>query len=334
MSRPPIDPSSSAPLSPLHAIACELRRAKVVLLLTHEHPDGDGIGSLLALRLALQALGSHPVGVLLQPCPTKYRFLPDADQLLTDLPAHPFDCAVDLDCDGEARLGALLPAFRACPVTISIDHHLAECDFADTNWCDGTAAATGLLIHLLLSYLGVSITPDIATCLYTAIATDTGFFRFQNTSPQALRACADLVAAGADPAYIARQASEAIALPKALLLGRAFASLQLCDDLLAAAVLTLEDYQAAHALPEHTDGIIDELKRLDGPPIIALLREETPGTWRVSLRSQGPDVAAICRQFGGGGHRLAAGCEIKGDRAAVLNSLQTAISAIIGRQRP
>lgn len=334
MSRPPTDAPGPAQAPPLHAIAHQLRRASSVLLLTHEHPDGDGIGSMLALHLALQARGSNPVGVLLQPCPAKYRFLPGADQLLTQVPAQSFDCAVALDCDGQMRLGTLLSAFRACPVKLSIDHHLAQCDFADTNWCDGTAAATGLLVHRLLVHMGAPITPAIATCLYAAIATDTGFFHFQNTSAQALRVCADLVAAGANAADIARRASEAIPLPKALLLGRAFASLQLLNDTLAAAVLTLEDYRAAQALPEHTDGIIDDLKRLDGPQIIALLREETPGTWRVSLRSHGPDVAEVCRQFGGGGHRLAAGCEIKGDRMAVIERLQAAVSQMIGRERP
>jgi phosphoesterase RecJ-like protein len=332
MSSPPNDPAGAFP-PPLDATADLLQRARSVLLLTHEHPDGDGIGSVLALRLGLLALGAQVACVLLQPCPAKYRFLPGSEALTSELPAREFDCAVALDCDGPNRLAALLPAFRSAATTLSIDHHQAECSFADANWCDGSAAATGLLVHRLLLHMGVAITAQIATCLYAAIATDTGIFRFQNTSSRALRVCADLIDAGADPADIARRSSEAVPLPKALLMGRAFASLQVCSELLAIAVLELTDYLATGAQPEHTDGIIDDLKRLDGPPIISLLREEQPGSWRVSLRSQGPDVADICRRFGGGGHRLAAGCEIKGERQAVIDRICAAVAETFGQER-
>lgn len=302
----------------------ELRACSRILLLTHENPDGDGIGSVLALRLGLVALGKDVTCVAPEGCPRKYLFLPGAESLLSQTPAGPYDCAVALDCDGEGRMADLSASFRAAPLRLSIDHHQAECHFADLNWCDGRRPATGLMIWELLGALGVAITPQIATCLYTAVATDTGIFRFQNTTAEALRVGGELVALGADPSDIARRCADRMPAPKARLLGRALASLRLVKaGSVLVAVLTQEDFDAAEALPEHTDGVIDELKRIEGAQVIVLLREQAPETWRVSLRSLEADVAAICRGHGGGGHRLAAGCEMTGSLEAVVGQLGT-----------
>ncbi len=322
MSRPTSPPAVPAGPSPAELIARALARAGRLLLLTHEHPDGDGLGAMLALCDTLRRLGKHVDGALLEPCPHKYHYLPGADCLLTMPSAADYDCAVALDCDGERRLGALQPAFRAARQTLCIDHHEAEDTFADLNWCDGTQAAVSLMVYDLIGCLGGAVTEQAATCLYSGIVADTGVFRFRNTSARALSVAAALVSAGADPSEIARRVSDQIPVAKARLLGRALEGVACHENgSILVSVLELADFAQTAALPEHTDGLIDDLKRIQGAEIIILVREQAPAVWRVSLRSIGVDVAAICRRLGGGGHRLAAGCELTGPRATVVERL-------------
>lgn len=330
MSPPPSpSPVRSLPGSPA-AIVAALGDAQRVLIVAHEHPDGDAVGSMLALRFALVSQGKAVDCALLEPVPARYRFLPGAEAVLTGVPPEPHDCAVALDCDGQKRLAGLEEAFRATPLTISIDHHQAERAFADLNWCDANKAATAVMVREVIAGLGVPLTPDLATCLYAALAADTGVFRFDNTNAEALALAAELVQAGADPADIARRAAEQMPPAKARLLGRALDALQLrCDGALVLATLSLDDFARAGALPEHTDGLVDELKRIEGAQVMALLREEAPGKWRASLRSFGPDVAAVCRRFDGGGHRLAAGCEVSGEGAEVAARITDEIAAVL-----
>jgi phosphoesterase RecJ-like protein len=317
----------SPQLSSVRAIADRLGACGRVLVVTHENPDGDGIGSMLALRLALSRLGCEAVCVLPEGCPKRYQFLPTSETIQTVLPSQAVDCAIALDCDGPGRLADLEQAFFAAPFTLNVDHHAAENEFAQVNWCDGSKAATGLLMLELIRALGVELDASMATCLYCAIAADTGVFRFQNTSPETLRAAADLVEAGANPAEIARRAADEMPFAKARLLGRALASARLEAGGVLVATLSLEDFQAADALPEHTDGIIDEIKRIAEARVTMLLREERPGFWRVSLRSQDADVASVCRKFGGGGHRLAAGCELESSAGEATASILREILA-------
>jgi len=306
-------------LAPTHPVVAELVGAERLLLLTHQNPDGDGLGSMLGLRLGLMALGKEVHCVVPEGCPHKFLFLPGADAIQVAPPAGALDCVVALDCDSRERLGHGADVFEQASRTVDIDHHEAEAAFADANWCDGSKAAVALMIVDLLDVMRVELTADIATCLYCGIATDTGVFRFQNTSAEALGAACRLVQAGADPCDIAQQAWERMPVAKARLLGRALDAAQVLEDgALIVAPLAGDDFARAGARPEHTDGIIDELKRIEGFQIIVLLRETAPGNWRVSMRSSSADVASVCRRFGGGGHRVAAGCEIQGRRDDVV----------------
>lgn len=326
------NPPPSFSVSPqAEAVARALFPARLCLLVTHENPDGDGVGSMLALRLALTALGKNVDCAAPQPCPARYAFLPGAE-LLATAPAHAqYDCALALDCDGDARMGPLRAAFHAAPVTLNMDHHLGQDGFAQTNWTDATRAATGLLARELLAALGAPLTPDIAACLYCAVATDTGFFRFRNTSAEALSVAGELVAAGVDAGEMARRVSEEMPVCKTRLLGRALAEVQQwAGGQVAGAALSLTDFAAAGALAEHTDGVIDELRRIEGAQIVFLVREHAPGEWKVSLRSTQADVAAICRRAGGGGHRLAAGCELRGSQEEVVRHLVDEAAAALG----
>jgi len=318
--------SSSTPA----AAAAILSEAARVLIVTHENPDGDGIGSALALRHALRARGKEVHCCLTDPCPEKYAFLPGAEVFTTAAPETEPDCAVALDCDGSARLGRLLPAFERAPVTCSIDHHNGLQRFATVNWVDPRRPATALMVYELLRLLCAEIDADIATCLYTGVAADTGFFRFQNTTPEALAVAGELVGLGADPSGIARRSAEAVPLRKALLTGRALASLgQYVEGRVLVGVLDLEDFVATEARPEDTDGIVDQLKQVAGPQIVILIRESEPRRWRVSMRSQEADVSSVCRRFGGGGHALAAGCSLEGPASEVVEQLVDAAAAAL-----
>lgn len=332
-----MSPTSSASPRPCSSsrpsaiVAAELNRAQNLLLLTHQHPDGDGIGSMLALRMALLSLGKTTHCAIPDPCPARYEFLVGSESIATSAPQTEFDCAVALDCDGETRLGSLQDTFRSAPRTIDVDHHEAEQGFADVNWCDGSKAATALMVYDIIRDLPAPMTPDIATCLYTGIAADTGIFRFRNTSVEALALAAELVAAGADPFDIARRINDQSPPEKAKLLGRALSSLSIHHHgTVAIAVLRADDFRDTGALPEHTDGIIDELKRIENTQIVLLLREEAPSHWRASFRSLDADVAAICRRFGGGGHRVAAGCQLEGSAEQVTRRMAAEAGDALG----
>ena len=312
------------------AVAAILSEAARVLIVTHENPDGDGIGSALALGHALRAMGKQVHCCLTDPCPEKYGFLPGAEAFTTTAPETQLDCAVALDCDGSARLGRLLPAFERAPVNCSIDHHNGLQRFATVNWVDAGRPATALMVYELLGPLGTEIDGDIATCLYAGVAADTGFFRFQNTTPEALTVAGELVGLGADPSDIARRSAEAVPLRKALLTGRALASLaQYAEGRVLVGVLELADFVETEARPEDTDGIVDQLKQIAGPQIVILIRESEPRHWRVSMRSQKADVSAVCRRFGGGGHVLAAGCSLEGPASEVVEDLVDAAAAAL-----
>jgi len=320
----------------LAAIARALDEHHTFLLATHEHPDGDGVGSLLALQLGLTAQGKQSLPALPEPLPERYGFLPGADLVrVGPLPGGgaPAEVAVVLDCDGPSRLAGLRPAVEACSLVINLDHHTNEQPFGDRQLVDPAAAAVGELVYELFVAAGWEIDAPIATCLYCALGTDTGFFRFGNTSAAALRVAAALVEAGADAREIAERAATRRSLPAARLLGRALASLQTAaGGLLVAAVLTREDFVAAGATPQDTEGVIDQLKVVGDCRVAVLMREQGPGEWRVSLRSEaGGDMAGVARRFGGGGHRAAAGCTMQGSRdevhTALVDALRLAVDA-------
>lgn len=311
-------------------MAAMLASSSRVLIVTHENPDGDGIGSALALWWSLRQQGKDVHCHLTDACPEKYRFLPGAGALSHEPPHARFDCAIALDCDGADRLAGLLPAFSSALHTCSIDHHNGEHQFADANWVDAGRAATALMVHELLLALGAEVTPEVATCLYTAIVADTGVFRFQNTSAEALGIAGRLVACGADPCEIARRTSDAVPLRKAHLTGRALSAARpYASGRLLVSLLALSDFAQTDSRPEDTDGIIDHLKQIDGPEVVVLAREQEPSSWRVSMRSRTTDVSALCRELGGGGHRLAAGCSVSGSATEVVRRLVGHVEAAL-----
>ena len=335
----PADRGRGVRAEALAAIAHALHEHQTFLLATHEHADGDGLGSLLALHLGLSARGKRSVALIPDALPARYEFLPGSDLVHTGPPAGDeasAEVAVVLDCDSLSRVAGLRDAVAACPLVINLDHHTNDEPFGDLLLVDPAAAAVGELLYELFTVADWPLDSAIATCLYCAVGTDTGFFRFGNTSPAALRVAAALVEAGADPRDIAERAGTRRSLPAARLLGRALASVQTAvEGRIVAAVLTQSDFAAAGAAAPDTEGIIDQLKVIEAARAALLMREEAPAQWRVSLRAEtAGDMAAVARRFGGGGHRAAAGCTIEGDRDQVYAALLAALEpALTGRGR-
>ncbi|MDH7571011.1 MAG: DHH family phosphoesterase, partial [Armatimonadota bacterium] len=202
--------------------AAALAPARRVLCASHVNPDGDTMGSALALALALRGAGKEVSVVCADPVPPPYRFMPGSDTYLQEAPEADFDVAVVLDCDGEHRLGSAAPAVRRAACVVEMDHHTGTDRFGHIVVVDASAAAVGEMVFSLLRLLGYPLTGEIATNLYVAILTDTGSFRFANTTPRSFRIAAELMECGADPARIAENVYETRSAPAMAVLGRAY----------------------------------------------------------------------------------------------------------------
>lgn len=265
------------------------------------------------------------------PVPSSYRFLPTADLISPQAPPWPAQLGVVVDCDGLARVGPLQAVFAGLPSLVDIDHHASERAFGDVHLIDSTAAAAGELVYDLVRHLRIPIGRDIATCLYSAILTDTGRFGYGNTTARSLGIASSLVKAGADPHFIARRIYEERSMAATHLLGTALARLSAdLDSEVVSSTLRLGDFEASGAAPADTEGIIDHLRAIGGPRVALLFVEVADGRVRVSLRSDGSvDVSDVALAFDGGGHAMAAGCTLEADvdeaRHRVLAAVKRAL---------
>ncbi|MFQ6131086.1 MAG: bifunctional oligoribonuclease/PAP phosphatase NrnA [Armatimonadota bacterium] len=313
-------------------IAKIIQQRDSFLLTTHERPDGDALGAALALRHVLEDLGKQVEVVAGAEVPARYGFLPGMEEVRAEASGQPYEVLVGLDCDGAERMAVGQGAAEVAEVVVDIDHHSGNQPFGDVQWVEAGAAAVGQQIYQLLQHMEVAITPPVATCLYCAIATDTGFFRFGNTTAEVLEICAALVEAGADPHEIALRAHDEKPLSSVALLGRALQAVRsLADGRVVWAHLTPADFAAAGADGNETEGIVEYLKSVEGARAAALFRDEGRGEVRVSLRAgDGVDVAAVARKFGGGGHASAAGCTIPGDLGTATDLVLSELQAVLG----
>lgn len=292
-----------------------------IFISCHEQPDGDAVGSLIALRSMLVGLGKRVHAAAPDPPPSRFDYLDGIDELADGPPPFRPDLGIALDCDGSARLGGLEAALLAADTVVDIDHHRSESAFGDVRYVDDDAASTACLVARIADALDLSLTPSQATALYTGLIADTGGFRFANTTPEALRLGADLVAAGADPEDVARRIFSSRPLSAARLEARALSSLHMLDGGLLIASLSRDDFIETGAHPSDTDGVIDSFRDVTGARVAVLMKETEPDEWHVSMRGNGVDVASIAVRFGGGGHTFAAGCTLTGDRDEVRRRL-------------
>lgn len=310
------------------AIAAAITGAHTIYLATHEYPDGDALGSLLGLRLALLALGKQVAVATPTAPPQRFEFLPGFEEVAVTLPPAPADLAIALDCDGISRLGGLQPAFASARRVADVDHHRREVAFGDLRFVQPEYPATAVMVLAIIDAADVTISADIASCLYTGLITDTGNFRFANTDAQALRVGARLVEAGADAAELARRTFSLRPIGVKLLTGRALTSLRPeLGGAVLVATLSLDDFAATGTGPEDTDGLIDEFRDCPGVEVAVLIKQLEPSLWSVSLRSQQVNVATVAAAFGGGGHRVAAGCTVPGELAGVRQAVLDQIRA-------
>ena len=303
-----------------------LKENETFLISSHINPDGDAIGSQLAFHSLLSSLGKKVSVVDSDPVPFAYSFLPNVAVLQCVNPTsgnvrrwtpasgmQDVDVAVILDCGNLDRIGNEL-AKRIHPrkALINIDHHQGNERFGTHNLVDVDACATGELVLELIEYSGMEVNRDQAACLYTAILTDTGCFRYPNTTARTHIMVARLIDRGAQPAQIAESVYETIPHQRAPLFGMVLETLQLSlNEKIAWVSVTSEMYERTGTLSSDTEGIIEYIRSLRGVEVAILFRELEDGAIKVSLRSKrGLDVALVAAMFGGGGHKAAAGCTI------------------------
>lgn len=298
----------------LEAICRLFREKSRFLVACHENPEGDAIGSELALALALRKMGKTATVLNADPVPGNLAFLPGAETVILDADGSPYEVAVVVDCGSPERTGRVRDELRKCPIMVDIDHH-STCN-AQGDYClvDPGAAATGILVHRILATLGLPIDRDIAKNIYVAILTDTGSFRYSNATPEAYEIAGDMVRIGVDPWEVAEKVYETQTAAKLGLLGRVLGSLELAAGGKVAAVTTFQrDLRDFSATKDHLEGFINYPRSIAGVEVAAAFREERSGKFRVSLRSKGRvDVSAVASALGGGGHHNAAGCTVPG----------------------
>jgi bifunctional oligoribonuclease and PAP phosphatase NrnA len=294
-------------------VACIAAR-KRFLVTSHARPDGDAVGSALACRVILRSLGKQADVVLSDRIPYIYRSLPGADHVVqTGAVNGNYEAAIILECDSLARTG--LEGLDS-QFIINIDHHLSGKRFGHINWIDPEACATAEMIYRLGQEAGAAITPEIATCLYTAVMTDTGSFRFAGTTERSFELARELVRCGADPVCCAQNVYFANPTSKMRLLGAALSTLRREGNLVWMHI-TRAQIDLCGAFDEDAEGLVNYAISVVGVQVAAFFREMPDKRFRVSLRSKGGvNVAEIAEQFGGGGHHNASGCSLEGPLAA------------------
>ena len=293
-----------------------LKDARSVAVCGHVNPDGDALGCVLALTLALRSAG-HSVTPLLatRECPELYDFLAGYGDLTPacEYRAVP-DVFISVDVPTINRTGDGVSVFERARKSIAIDHHQGPADFADVNLVDDTAAAAGMLVWDFIEQAGIPLTPEIATCCYTALVTDTGKFQFQNADARALQAAAVMSAAGAVPSEVSRYVYQRLSMAALKLKSLVIERMELhCEGRAVLSWVTESDFERLGASKDDGESLIDVIRQLAGIEVAVMLREQGP-IIRGSIRSKtSRDVAAIARHMNGGGHRAAAGFTVKGD---------------------
>jgi phosphoesterase RecJ-like protein len=309
----------------LQLAAKVLRGARDIVVCAHVDPDGDAVGSVLGLTLALAKLGIAVTPTLADDAaaPGAYAFLPGFDRYRPvgelDVP----DVFVALDTPTPARLGQALPLAECCRERVIIDHHPdSACFLSSICTIDPSAASTGELVWELLPHLGVAADAEIATCLYTSLVTDTGRFQYSNTTPRTLRNAADMADAGVDLHSIYAHVYESRSAGALELVGRTLSRITLANGgAVAYSWIDDEDLAECEVTPSDTETLIDQVRQLRGVDAVFLVKMGA-GDAKVSLRSKGDgDVGSVARAMGGGGHRAAAGFVWSGPLDALLDEL-------------
>lgn len=309
----------------LKEVLQQIEKRNRFVLTSHARPDGDAIGSALACCQILLLMGKQAEVVMHDGVPRVYQPLPFAETVRqSDRVNGNYEAAILLECDSvqRTRLAGLEGQFL-----ISIDHHLSGRPFANVNWIDPTAVATAEMVYRLAREVGIKISPEIATCLYTALLTDTGSFMFEGTNDRTFALARELVLAGANPAYCARNIYFGHSTAKMRLLGAALSHLHR-EGKLGWICISQAQMESCQAREEDCEGLVNYVLSIQDVEVAVFFRELPDGRFRVSLRSKGAvNVAEIAEQFGGGGHQCASGLSLDGP-------LPNALERVLSQLRP
>src|SRR5271170_5283300 len=313
-----------------------IREHETFCIVGHIRPDGDCIGSQLALALALRDAGKKVTVWNQDPIPQKYKFLDTEGRFHKPRPGEKFDCVIATDCASFERLGKVGECIRRRKIFINIDHHVSNPRYADVNWVSPRDPSCGELIYRLLKVAQWPITKPIADLLFTAISTDTGSFQYPTTRPGTFHTGAELVTRGADLAKIGNEVYQSYPLSRARLLKHVYSKFRLAhDDRIAYLWLKKSDFARTGAESNDSEGLIDHIRAIE-PVIVACVFEEIePELTRISLRSKSDkiNVNEIAAQFGGGGHSAAAGARISGKPLSVQRKVIAAVKKALNNAK-
>jgi phosphoesterase RecJ-like protein len=316
----------------LRRIAEEIRGGRSFLISTHQNPEGDAIGSVLALGLALKSLGKDAFILTQDPVPEVLAFLPGAREIIHQAPVNRrLDIALAVDCGDRPRLGEEFSKVRGIGKIINIDHHVSNSFYGDLNLVDPGASSAAEIIYDLIRALPAPFTREVAENIYTGLLTDTGSFHYSNTSPKAFSVARACLLAGVDPWEVSQKVYDSQPLPRLRLLPRVLDTLELLEDgRVSSVVMTQEMLKEAGATVAMTEDFISFPRSIQGVEVALLFREVTSRKYRVSMRSRGAvDVARIAGLFQGGGHRAASGCTVEGSLSEVKNQVLEGVREVL-----
>jgi phosphoesterase RecJ-like protein len=306
-----------------------IRTNSSFLLTTHEGPDGDAVGSSLALASFLRNIGKDVTVHYRDPVPDLYAFLPGTESVLRHIPDRHFDVAVVLDIGERKRAGQEFCDFNQVTTTVNLDHHLSCTNFADYNLIDPQVAATGILVYRIATAFGYALDRETALCIYVATITDTGSFRYSNANREAFYVAGEMIECGVNAWDVAEKLYENQPRKRLELLAQCLPTLEVFKDGLAASVtVTSEMYAASGADAELTDGFVNYPRSIRGVEVAIFFRQLEPLKWKVGFRSKGKvNVATFSAAFGGGGHHNAAGCTLAGSLEQVKEAIYKIVEA-------
>ncbi len=323
-------------MNQINDICDVLKKANTIMISIHESPDGDAVGSMLALGSVLKSLKKEVVMYSNDQVPVKHRFLAGWQDVTNDIKkidGKEFDVFVMLDCGERNRSGKFITDFRAYKKLVNIDHHVSNTMFGDLNYVLSDTSCTGEEVYELIKKLldGKKITKDIATALLTAIYDDTGGMRYTSTTAYTLRIGAELVESGANCAHVSENLFFSVSRPKMQLTGKVLSSLTFeADAKLAYVVMKIKDLEATGAISEDSEGLIDFPRSIEGVEVAFIVKEVAQNKFKFSFRSRGKvDVNKFCSMYSGGGHKVAAGCTISGEFDTVLNSVLSELKKLV-----
>jgi len=301
------------------------------LITTHESPDGDAVGSSLALANYLTEIGRDVTVHICDPVPEIYSFLPLAAAVTTVLPDRDYDICFVLDVGEFRRAGRQVADCRRIGTFINLDHHKTCELFGLINLIDISAAATGVLVHRLIRDAGAQVSPAAAVCIYVALITDTGSFRYSNSNSEAFAVAGEMIGKGVDAWDIASRLYESQPQKRLELLALALATLYFSPcGRFASITVTLDMYEKTGTDAEMTDGFVNYPRSVRGVEAAIFFRQLTPRSFKVGFRSKGQvDVSSLAELFGGGGHHNAAGCVVEGDADEVRTKVFSHLRSVL-----